>query len=301
MSSGAAPATAAVGGLAGGPAVGLTAERLRLHDLDLEVLRGGSGRPVLVLHGPMTYDPDAPFLRGLAAHGEVLAPSHPGFGRSSRPDDVDTIYDLVRLYEAVLDALPYRTVTVIGCSFGGWLAAELALTSGRRLDRLVLVDPVGIKVGGREERDIVHVFNSAPTELARRAWHDPAQQRPRSLGLGWQLQLDALSDEQIVVAARNWDALCLYAWRPHLYNPRLLRWLQRITVPTLVLCGESDRIVAPGYGQAFSSRIPGARFATIPAAGHHPELERPGPLVEQVVRFLQEPAVAGQPRTGGSP
>ena len=232
-------------------------ERLRVRGVDLEVLRGGSGPPVLLLHGPTTYGLETPFLTLLAQHAEVIAPSHPGFGASARPDDFDTVYDLVHVYQDLLDGLPDEKVTVIGCSFGGWLAAELAVNYGHRLKRLILVDAVGIKVGGREERDIVHHFNTSPAELARLAWHDPERQRPGLLGLGWQQHLDALPDEEMVRLARGWDALCLYAWRPHLYNPRLKRWLQRIAVPTLVLWGASDRIVTPGYGQAYSGLIPG--------------------------------------------
>jgi pimeloyl-ACP methyl ester carboxylesterase len=96
-----------------------------------------------------------------------------------------------------------------------------------------------------------------------------------------------MSDEQIVRAARNWDALCLYAWRPHLYNPRLKRWLHRISVPTLLLWGERDGIVSPGYGRAYADLIPGAHFEVISEAGHHPELERPETVVERVVRCMQ--------------
>ena len=158
-------------------------------------------------------------------------------------------------------------MTLIGCSFGGWLAAEIAVNYGHRLDRLVLVDPVGIKVGGREERDIVHHFNTSPAELARLAWHDPAKQRPGLLGLGWQQHLDAMSDEELTAAARGWDSLCLYAWRPHLFNPRLKRWLHRISVPTLLLWGASDRIVAPSYGRAYADLIPGARLRADPGGG----------------------------------
>jgi pimeloyl-ACP methyl ester carboxylesterase len=268
-------------------AAAVRTERLRVHGLDLEVLRGGSGSPVLVLHGPATYRPDTPFLGLLAEHAEVIAPSHPGFGESARPEDLDTMYDLVHAYQDVLDALPHERVTLIGCSFGGWIAAEVAVNCAHRLDRLALVDPVGIKVGGREERDIVHVFNTASAEVERRAWHDPAKQGPASLGLGWQQHLDALSDEDLVRAARDWDALCLYAWRPHLYNPQLKHWLHRISVPTLVLWGASDQIVTPRYGEAYSRLIPGARFESIPEAGHHPELEQPHAFVERVLRFMQ--------------
>ena len=135
---------------------------------------------------------------------------------------------------------------------------------------------------------MLHVFNTAPDDVARAAWHDPAHQGPDGLGFGWQQQLAAMSDEQIVRAARNWDALCLYAWRPHLYNPHLKRWLHRISVPTLVLWGERDSIVSPSYGRAYANCIPSARFEIISEAGHHPELERPEAVVERVVRCMQE-------------
>ncbi|MBV8120409.1 MAG: alpha/beta fold hydrolase, partial [Alphaproteobacteria bacterium] len=142
----------------------------------LEVLRCLGSRPgpmpILLVHGINNINLSAPFLAPLAEHGEILAPSHPGFGRSPRPDDFDTIYDLVRLYLTVLDALPADRVAMIGFSFGGWIAAEIAVCRPRKLSRLVLVDPLGIKIGGREERDIVHFFNTAPDELDRRAWHD---------------------------------------------------------------------------------------------------------------------------------
>jgi pimeloyl-ACP methyl ester carboxylesterase len=261
-------------------------ERLTAGGIELEVVRGGSGPTILLLHGPTTYSPDAPFLEMLGRAATVVAPSHPGFGESARPDDLETVYDLVHVYQDVLDTLPDERVTLIGCSFGGWLAAELATTYGHRLARLILVDPVGIKVGGREERDITHLFNTSPAELERRAWDDPARQQPGRLGLGWQQHLDSIPDEDLVRLARGWDTLCLYAWRPHLYNPRLKRWLRRIAVPTLLLCGESDRIVAPGYFQAYADAIPDARLQMIPAAGHHPELEQPEAFVEQVRRFL---------------
>lgn len=268
-------------------------ERLCVGPLDLEVLRRGSGRPILVVHGVNPVSPNAAFLDLLAGHGEIIAPSHPGFGHSPRPDDFDTMYDLVHLYRELLDALPGK-VTMIGFSFGGWIAAEVAAGGSAKLDRLILVDPVGIKLGGREERDIVHFFNTNPAELNRRSWHDPARRPTGVYGLGWQAVIDeAIGDDDLVVLARNWDALCLYAWRPHMYNPQLKHWLRRIAVPTLVLWGAGDRIVTPGYGRAYSALIPSAQFATIEEAGHHPELEQPSAFVDHVVRFLQETSLRG--------
>ncbi len=265
--------------------------RLQAGLLSLEVLRRGEGRPILVIHGVNPIHPRAAFIAMLAQHGEVIAPSHPGFGASERPDDFDTMYDLVNLYHDVLDAIPGPGVSVIGFGFGGWLAAELAVARPRQIERLVLVDPVGIKISDRETRDIVHFFNTDPAELNRRAWHDPTNRPDGIYALGWQATIsDAMTDDEMISLARNWDSLCLYAWKPHMFNPQLAFWLRRIAVPTLVLWGASDRIVTPEYGRAYATGIPGARFQLIDRAGHHPELEQPRAFVDAVVAFLRTEA-----------
>jgi len=265
-------------------------ETLRIGPIELEVLRRRSthaGAPTLVLlHGINNISPHAPFLDLLAEHGEIVAPSHPGFGKSPGPDDRDTIYDLVHTYRGMLDALPAKKVTLIGFSFGGWIAAEVAAAGHPKLDRLILVDAFGIKLAGREERDFPHLFNTNPAELKRLAWHDPANCPPGSYGVGWHAAIgDAMSDEEMVTLARNWDSLCLYAWRPHMYNPRLKYWLHRIAAPTLVLWGASDLIVTPEYGRTYAGLIPGAGFSVIDSAGHHPELEQPRAFVDNIFRF----------------
>jgi len=267
------------------------AARLRVRPFDLEMVRVGGKRrdapTLLLLHGINPISPTAPFLDLLAEHAHLAAPSHPGFGNSPDMGDCDTIYDLVHLYRGVLDALPAEKVTLVGFSFGGWIAAEVAAAGHPKLDKLILVAPFGIKLAGREERDFPHLFNTNPAELNRRAWHDPTRCPTGSYGIGWHVAIgDAMSDEDMVTLARNWDSLCLYAWRPHMYNPQLKHWLHRIAVPALALWGASDRIVTPEYGRAYAALIPGATFSVIEAAGHHPELEQPRAFVERVSRFI---------------
>src|SRR5262245_40377276 len=213
-------------------------ERLTVQGIQLEVLRRGSGRPIVLLHGFQTIDREARFLDLLGRHGEIIAPSGPGFGNSPRPKDFDTVYDLVHLYLALLEMLPGDEVRLVGFSFGGWLAAEVAVACSYRLEKLVLVDPLGIKIGDRETPDILDVFNRSPDEVRGASWHDPDRFAP---------DFDAMSDEALVTYARNREALCLYAWHPYMYNPQLPRWLGRITVPTLLIWGTSDRVVKPDY------------------------------------------------------
>src|SRR3954447_14807746 len=178
--------------------------------LELEVMRRGQGGAKPLVPGVTPVSPKAPFVEMLAEHGEVIAPSMPGFGASKLPEDFETVYDLVHLWREVLDAMP-GPVALIGFSFGGWIAAEIAAAGHPKLDRLVLVDPVGVKLGGRDERGFVHFFNTKPAELNRRAWHDPARRPDDVHGLGWQACIDdAMQDEEMVRLARNWDSLSLY-------------------------------------------------------------------------------------------
>jgi len=254
-------------------------ERLKACGIELEVLRRGTGRPILLLHGFQTVDPEARFLELLARHGEIIAPSSPGFGHSPRPKDFDTVYDLVHLYLELLDTLPGGKVTLVGFSFGGWLAAEVAVACSHRLDKLVLVDPLGIKISDRETPDILDIFNRSPDEVRRKSWYDPDRLAP---------DFNAMSDEALVTYARNREALCLYAWHPYMHNPQLPRWLGRIAVPTLLVWGASDRMVSPDYGRAYARLIAGSRFTLIERAGHHPEIEQPEAFVERVAAFLEE-------------
>src|SRR3989454_1094394 len=150
-------------------------ERLLVGDIELEVIRRGTGQPVLLLHGMQNVDPQARFLDLLGRRAEIIAPSHPGFGHSARPANFDTVYDLVHLYLDVLDGLPYPKVTLMGFSFGGWLAAEIAVKCRHRLDRLVLVDAFGLQLSDRETPDILDVFNTSPREGRRPRLHPPAK------------------------------------------------------------------------------------------------------------------------------
>lgn len=254
----------------------------------LEVLEAGraTAPALLLIHGITPVNPEAAFVQALASGRRVVAPSHPGFGGSPLPPDFDTVYDLSRLYLDVLDALPDGAVDVVGFSFGGWIAAELGVMGHPKLRRLILADAVGVKFGARDERDIVHFFNTSPAELDRRAWHDPAACPAGCYGLGWQARLDAVPDADLVKLARDWDSLCLYGWKPHMFNPQLRRWLHRVKVPTLVLWGESDGIVTPEYGRRYAALIPGAVFRMLQRAGHYPELEQPGDFVSSVEQFL---------------
>lgn len=244
----------------------------------LEIVERGRGRPILWLHGEEGLDPEAPFLDRLAAHGRVLAPSHPGFGHSPDSSTVDTVDDLAYLYLDLLAGRDLREVAVIGASLGGWIAAEMAVRSCERLGALILVAPLGIKVGDRETRDIPDIFALHPDEVVRLQYADPSRAA---------VDYGKLSDDQLTVIARNREATALYAWEPYFHNPKLRQRLHRIAAPTLLLWGAQDRFVsAESYGAAYRAAVPGARLDTIAGAGHFPHLEQPDALVEAIRGFL---------------
>lgn len=250
--------------------------KIRVGDVELEVFRRGSGPPLLLLHGGDGLDHRARFMELLARRFEVIAPSHPGFGRSPLPDRFDSVDDLAYLYLDLIDALDLHDVVLVGFSLGGWIAAEVAVRCCHRIGRLVLVAPVGIKLGGRETRDLPDIFATNPDELARLAFHDPSKAA---------VDYAALSDDELRIIARNRESLALYTWEPYMHNPKLRYRLGRIRVPTLVIRGASDRIVSAAYADGYSALISDAKTSTIDAAGHSPQIEQPEELANRIIAF----------------
>ena len=157
---------------------------------------------------------------------------------------------------------------------GGWLAAELAVGHSHRLRTLVLLDPAGLWV---DEAPMADLFLLPQEELTKLMWHDPSRAPARP----------PATPESMLAEARTRTTVARVAWNPYFHNPKLPGRLGRIAVPTLVLWGESDRLVTPAYGQAYAQRIPGARFQTIPQAGHYPYLEQPEAFTAAVAEFLR--------------
>ncbi|SRR5712691_578034 len=243
----------------------------------LEMIKRGSGRPLLLLHPEIGIKPTDRAIDELAKSFAVIAPSHPGFGRSELPRAMTTIDDLAYFYLDLMDALDLDGAVLAGISFGAWIAAEIAIKSTARVSHLVLANAVGIKLGDREHRDVVDIFTTRQSEIEALAYHDP---KVAAVDHG------AIADDDAQIMFRNREATALYAWSPYMYDPKLASRLHRIRVPTLVLWGASDRISLPDYGRAYGKLIPGARFELLEAAGHYPHLERPAAFARKIADFV---------------
>ena len=202
-------------------------EKYTLQGVEIEVARKGTGAPFLLLHGGGGPILDHSFTDELAKKYEIIAPTHPGFGGTKVPDHFDGMADLIYLYLDLLDEIDIHNSVLMGFSMGGWLAAELATISCARFSKLILVDAVGVKIGGPTDRDIVDVWGIPPEQATRLMWHDPAK-APK---------MDGLSDEAVASIAANRIALGLYTWEPYMHNPKLKHRIHRISVPTLVIWG----------------------------------------------------------------
>src|ERR1700722_15705626 len=178
----------------------------------IDMIERGSGRPLLFLHAENGIEPAFPAIAELAKGASVIAPTHPGFGRSELPQGMRTVDDLSYFYLDVLDQLDLRDITVVGVSLGAWIAAEIAVKSTERLSRLVMANAVGVKVGGRETRDIVDVFALTEKEFIDIAYSDPA---------AGTRDYKALPDAEVLAAARAREATARFAWNPYFLNPRL--------------------------------------------------------------------------------
>ena len=237
--------------------IGLTDVEVTLEDRDRT-------RPFLLLHGgggPRTMTGFADLLAE-RTHSRVLLPTHPGFAGTSRPATLASTHDLAGAYVELVERLDLTDVTVIGNSFGGWLAAEIALLASPRISGAVIVDGVGAEVAGHP---ITDVSGLSPAELTSLSWHDPskAPTRPAEGGTG------PSPDIQALVAYTG----------PTMADPTLLDRLGDLDLPVHVIWGESDVIVDAEYGKAYAAAIPMSTFTLLPRTGHLPQVETPEELL----------------------
>jgi pimeloyl-ACP methyl ester carboxylesterase len=244
----------------------------------LNVRRAGQGEPLLFLHGAQGLAETEPGLDALAQHFDVIAPDHPGFGRSDNCEAVDDVGDLAFFYLDLLDTLDFDGVHVVGQCIGGWTALEMAIRSTERLKSLVLINSAGLRVKGVPRADM---FIVSPAELQKllfvngsAAWLDQWHATP---------ELEDIWD-------RNRAAAAKYCWSPRLCNPKLERWLHRIDIPTHIIWGEDDRVIPPVYATALKERIKGSSLATLAHCAHLPHVEQPQAFANEVAQFIRRAA-----------
>ena len=235
---------------------------------------------VLLLHaGVADRRMWAPQVAALAAAGhDVVAPDLPGFGDAAlEPGTID--------YVAFAAEHLARPGTVVGCSFGGRIALELAMARPDLVERLVLVGAglgswdwsESAQAGFAEEEEAIERGDlaGAAAQQARMWLADDASPEVRALTEAMTLR----SYEQQLPAEGSVKAI----WPDVSAEARLAE----IGAPTLVVVGSEDLDDIKAMAEMLVVAIPGARLDTIEGAGHLPSLERPDELNRLLLDFLR--------------
>ena len=256
------------------PAVEQTIE---VGDVALHLLRGGSGRPVLVLHGIEGPEGWLEFHDRLAQRAEVLAPAHPGFGETQRPPWMESITHQALFYEWFLRVAGLEKVDLIGFGIGGWIAAEMAAMNSSNLAHLVLVDAAGVKP---QTGELLDVFIRPWREVIASCVSDPgAEEYQRVYSAAPVLDYGGSRE-----AGRSMSMRMCY--RPYMYSPALPSVLAGVGAPSLIVWGGEDKLIPVECGRLFQAAIPGAGLQIIEGCGHWPHYEKPRELADIVSKFI---------------
>jgi pimeloyl-ACP methyl ester carboxylesterase len=255
--------------------------RLWQGKIETRIEISGAGPSLVFLHGPWGAHSHRGFLDRLAPAYRIYAPSHPG----TTPGDPDAIHqlddwlDLVVYYGELFDRLGLEAPALVGHSFGGMLACEIAAALPRRVGKLVLIDPLGL---WRDDLPVSNWMILSEEERRTRLFADPAGTAAERF-----FALPAEPAARIEVqAAFIWSQACTGKFVWPIPDKGLKKRIHRIAAPTLVIWGNADRLIAPAYADEFGRRIAGARVSLIAHAGHLPYLEQPDEVARLVGEFL---------------
>jgi pimeloyl-ACP methyl ester carboxylesterase len=250
-------------------------DRHEVNGIEVAVLTAGEGRPFVFFHGGGTITGfDA--LLPLAERFRLVVPHHPGYGLSADDPSVDSIHDYVLHYLELFDRLDLAKFALAGHSIGGLLASWFAIEQTPRVQRLVLVAPVGLRVREHPTVDIFSVpdedlLSYVAADMSVFARHVPMPPTPEFLAARYR--------ESTSTARMFWNRV---------YDLKLPKWLHRLTMPTLLLWGEQDRLVPAGQAAVWADLIPDARVRILPGVGHLP-FDESDEAAQAVLGFAAEP------------
>jgi len=248
----------------------------------------GSGPACLLLHGAGGSAPWRPFQDMLARHLRVIATEHLGFGESDTPDWLDTTQALAFYYLDVLQALGVERTHVIGGSFGGWLAAELAIARPTIVDRLVLQDPIGVLKPGTTLPNMFELDAAAWNELC---FYDQA--------IGATQATTQPTPQEMEARVHDRATMARIAEHPYFHSPSLPHRLHHILAPTLLVWGSHDRVIPVENADLWLAGIPQARLVVVPECGHSMLREKPAAFAQALVEFFEIAEGQGRGTTSG--
>ena len=239
----------------------------------------GEGKPVVFLHGAFGQEWSHP-LDTLAERRRVIAPSNVGAFDLDELVHMDGLLDLLVYYDDLFNGLGLERFDLVGHSFGGMVAAEYAALFNRRVERLVLIDSLGLWRDDQPVADYNYILAERQPALI---YHDLQNPGVRAL-----MASQPTDTAEIIGIAL--DRMTALGSTNHFLWPipdrGLHKRLRRIDAPTLIVWGAQDRIVPADYAQDFASQIAGSKVVMIDAAGHAPQIEQPDKVSAALADFL---------------
>jgi len=242
----------------------------------IRYLEGGSGEPLVFFHGAGGMTPEDPLLAELASRFHVYAPYLPGYGESEECATLRDMLDFALHGWDVVEALGLENPILVGHSMGGMIAAEMAALAPNDVSRLALICPAGLWL---EDHPIVDMFTPLPFELPGYLFHDP-EQGAALMTAGLKMHDPEFPKTYLIRNARPLGMASKILFP----SPErgLAERLYRVKAKTVIVWGESDKLIPPVYGPAFKEKIAGAKLVNVPEAGHMVIVEKPAEVVKAI-------------------
>jgi pimeloyl-ACP methyl ester carboxylesterase len=245
----------------------------------LLVVKGGSGKPLVVLHEELGYPGWQKWNEALGQKRTLITPLYPGFGKTPRADWIINIRDLASFIARFVREQNLAPIDVIGFSLGGWIAAEMAANDPAIFSKIVLVAPAGIRP---PDGDIMDMFTVPALIYLRQSVLDYSRTPDFAA-----LYDGGLSPEQYEAFEDARAETARLAWQPYMYNPSLPHLLDgTVKAPTLIVWGKDDRTVPASAAGVYNRSIKGSRLLALDRCGHRPEVEKPEQFIKEVQNFL---------------
>ena len=251
--------------------------KLNVGGTEVQMFSGGSGPPLVYLHGAGGTPGWQTHHEDLSQRYTVYAPAQPGFNGTPRPDWISTITDVAHFNLEMIQVLGLDPYILMGSSMGGWLSAEMAAMDHRNLKALVLIDAAGVRPVNGEITEIFMV--SAQTRAGQRFFD--TSQVPNYENLTREM-----TPEEALVEHSNQEMASRLCWKPYLHNPSLPHYLTKVTTPTLIVWGKQDAIIPLECGEIYQQALPNAKLEVIDQCGHSPQVEKPQEFNKVVTDFL---------------
>jgi pimeloyl-ACP methyl ester carboxylesterase len=239
----------------------------------------GSGQPLVFLHGAGGLDLEQGFLDALAQKFHVYAPLVPGYADSEECSELRDMLDFTLHTWDVVERLGVKDPILVGFSMGGMIAGEMAAIAPNDVSRLALIASAGLWL---DDHPVADFFSMMPYELPKYLFYD-AEAGAKIMSAGGDMSDPKFLQSFLVQNARQLGAAGKILFP--IPERGLATRLYRVKAKTLVIWGDSDKLIPPVYAQAFQRAIPRSDVVMIRQAGHVVPFEKPAEVIGAIAQL----------------